>query len=132
MLTKDIVSFEQLGSELLLFRVMQSLSYRSPDKLSILTNIIFAFPRNYVVGTHQKHLGEELLVRRHNIQFHEDVGKKIDIICITKTCLYNTDPVKPHFYIVKLGFTGVYITFLISAQKHRLWVLVRTASPRRF
>ena len=51
---------------------------------------------------------------------------------ITKTCLYNFDPLKPHFYIVKLGFTGVYIIFLISAQKHRLWVLVRTASPRRF
>ena len=51
---------------------------------------------------------------------------------ITKTCLYNIDPLKPHFYIVKLGFTGVYIIFLISAQKHRLWVRVRTASPRRF
>ena len=51
---------------------------------------------------------------------------------ITKTCLYNVDPLKPHFYIVKLGFTGVYIIFLISAQKHRLWVLVRTASARRF
>ena len=41
-------------------------------------------------------------------------------------------PLKPHFYVVKLGFTGVYIIFLISAQKHRLWVLVRTASARRF
>ena len=51
---------------------------------------------------------------------------------ITKTCLYNTDPLKPHFYIVKLGFTEVYIIFLISAQKHILWVLVRTASWRRF
>ena len=49
---------------------------------------------------------------------------------ITKTCLYNFDPLKPHFYIVKLGFTGVYINFLISAQKHRLWVLVRTAYPQ--
>ena len=39
----------------------------------------------------------------------------------TKTRLYNFDPLKPHFYIVKLGFTGVYIIFLISAQKHRLW-----------
>ena len=29
---------------------------------------------------------------------------------------YNFDPLKPHFYIVKLGFTGVYIIFLISAQ----------------
>ena len=47
---------------------------------------------------------------------------------ITKTCLYNFDPIQPHFYIVKLGFTGVYIIFLISAQKHRLWVLDRTAS----
>ena len=35
---------------------------------------------------------------------------------ITKTCLYNFDPHKPHFYIVKLGFTGVYIIFLISAK----------------
>ena len=41
---------------------------------------------------------------------------------ITKTYLYNFDPLKPHFYIVKLGFRGVYIIFLISAQKHRLWV----------
>ena len=53
-------------------------------------------------------------------------------ISITKTYLYNFDPLKPHFYIVKLWFTGVYIIFLISAQKHRLWVLVRTASARRF
>ena len=35
---------------------------------------------------------------------------------ITKTCLYNFDPLKPHFYIVKLGSTGIYIIFLISAQ----------------
>ena len=47
---------------------------------------------------------------------------------IEKTCLYNFNPLKPHFYIVKLSFKGVYIIFL-SAQKHKLWVLVRTASP---
>ena len=35
---------------------------------------------------------------------------------ITKTYLYNFDPLKPHFYIAKLGFTGVYIIFLVSAQ----------------
>ena len=35
---------------------------------------------------------------------------------ITKTHLYNFDPLKPHFNIVKLGFTGVYIIYLISAQ----------------
>ena len=48
---------------------------------------------------------------------------------ITKTRLYNTDPLKPHFYIVKLGLTGVYIIFLISAQKHRLWYSLEP--PRR-
>ena len=42
-------------------------------------------------------------------------------------------PLAPHFYKVKLGFTGVYIHyFLIFALKHILWVLVRTASLRRF
>ena len=35
---------------------------------------------------------------------------------MTKTCLYNFDPLKPHFYIVKIGFTGVDIIFLVSAQ----------------
>ena len=47
--------------------------------------------------------------------------------CITKTYLYNFDPLKPHFYIVKLGFTGVYIIFLISAQKQ----IVGTREPPR-
>ena len=57
----------------------------------------------------------------------------IIIYAITKTRLYNFDPLKRHFYIVKLWFTGVYIIFfLFLLKKHRLWVLVRTASPRRF
>ena len=51
---------------------------------------------------------------------------------ITKTCLFNFDPLKPHFYVVKLGLTEVYIFFLISAQKRRSWVLVRTTSLRQF
>ena len=42
------------------------------------------------------------------------MGQKV--VHITKTRLYNFDPLKPHFYIVKLGFTGVYIIFLVSAQ----------------
>ena len=37
-------------------------------------------------------------------------------MCIMKSWLYNFDLLKPHFYIVKLGFLGVYIIFLISAQ----------------
>ena len=42
---------------------------------------------------------------------------------------YNFDPLKPFFYIVKLRFTEVSIIFLISTQKHRLWVPVEP--PRR-
>ena len=38
------------------------------------------------------------------------------VLYITKPRLFNFDPIKPHFYIVKLGFTRVYIIFLISAQ----------------
>ena len=32
------------------------------------------------------------------------------------TPIYIFDPLKPHFYTVKLGFPGVNIIFLISAQ----------------
>ena len=35
---------------------------------------------------------------------------------ITKTNTYNEHPLTPHFYIVKLGFTGVYIFFLFLLQ----------------
>ena len=31
-------------------------------------------------------------------------------------CLYNVDLLKPRFCVVKLGFTRIYILFLISAQ----------------
>ena len=37
---------------------------------------------------------------------------------ITKTRLYNFDPLKAHFYIVKLGFTGVYIIFFLFLLKN--------------
>ena len=54
----------------------------------------------------------------HNICFHGEIKY------ITKTHLYNFDPLKPHFYIVKLGFTRVYIIFLISAQNIDCWYLL--------
>ena len=47
---------------------------------------------------------------------------------ITKTRLHNFDPLKSHFYIVKLEFTGVYIIFFLFLLQNRLWLLVRTAS----
>ena len=52
-------------------------------------------------------------------------------LCIMRISPCNEDPLTSHFHIVKLGFTGVYIIFFF-ALKHRLWVLVRTASVRRF
>ena len=38
------------------------------------------------------------------------------VLLITKTRLYSFYPLKLHFYIVKLGFTGVYINFQVSAK----------------
>ena len=35
---------------------------------------------------------------------------------ITKTCPCNVYPLGPHFYIVKLGFAGVYLFFLLLIQ----------------
>ena len=52
-----------------------------------------------------------------------------NLFYITKTCLYNIDPLEPHFYIVKLGFTGVHIIFLISAQK--AYIVGTLEPPRR-
>ena len=54
----------------------------------------------------------ETLILLHFVNYPLDI---INFLIITKTCLHNFDPLKPHFYIVKLGFTGVYIIFLITA-----------------
>ena len=37
---------------------------------------------------------------------------------ITKTRLYNFDPLKSHFYIVKLGFIGLHIIFSYFCSKN--------------
>ena len=44
-----------------------------------------------------------------------------DEICINnyhEICLYNFDPLKPHFYTVKLGFTGGYTLFFLFFLKN--------------
>ena len=43
-------------------------------------------------------------------------------------------PIIPHFCIVKLGYTRIYLFFFIFFfyLKHRLCVLVKTACARRF
>ena len=46
----------------------------------------------------------------HRVQYNP---RCYNALCsITKTDPYNFDPLKPHFYVVKLGFTEVYIIFL--------------------
>ena len=64
--------------------------------------------------------GEIEVINRHTLRNHKDFSKY--------TLPELIDPLKPHFYIVKLGITGVYIIFLISAQKHRYSGYYSTAS----
>ena len=94
----------------------------------------FSFMPIYIVPDDMEWLLKETYwIHKLGTKFPSGINKKwISNVDIMKTYLYNFDPLKPHFYVVKLGFTGVYIIFLISAQKHILWVLVRTALPRRF
>ena len=53
--------------------------------------------------THMRSVCNEPYVMKHNMA------------AITKTYLFNFDLLKPLFYVVKLGFTGLYVIFVISA-----------------
>ena len=55
----------------------------------------------------------KIFVHHFIVLFDSDLYK---IPAIMKTRLYSFDPLKPHVYTVKLGFTGVNINFHISAQ----------------
>ena len=57
-----------------------------------------------------------LLIGYSRYSFTELFGVIDYIDDITKTYIYNFGLLKPHFYIIKLEFTGVYIIFFISAQ----------------
>ena len=54
------------------------------------------------------------------VYYDSSLSRRVNIILypatISKTCLYNFDPLKPHFYIVKLGFTRVYNFFLFLLE----------------
>ena len=58
--------------------------------------------------------------KSEDVEIYELQREEMYLFIITKTRLYNFDPLKPHFYIVKLGFTGVYIIFIISAKKNKI------------
>ena len=66
---------------------------------------------------HSRHFRKLVLYLQENNLF---IDLSLYRYTITKTYLYNVDPLKPHFYIVKLGFIGVYIIFLISAKKTQI------------
>ena len=94
----------------------------------MVSNTIFAYimymsTKTLAVDTQQKRLSLVILIGSRNILCY---GIKTLLltkvpymklwICdvnMTKTYLYSFEPLKPHFYVVKLGVTGVYIIFLI-------------------
>ena len=103
-------------------------------------------PNNYVAGTvselrvspHNSFAvnpsahSDQSICYPHEETSHPFLSKTHRLISSRKHAYIILNLIKLRFYIVKLGFTGVYIIFLIFAQKHRLWVLVRTASSRWF
>ena len=76
---------------------------------------------NFIVECHvSRHLNSNVkcrLIQYLNVESRVSLQSNIEC-CITKTCLYNFDPLKPHFYIVKLGSTGVYIIFLFFSLEN--------------
>ena len=46
----------------------------------------------------------------------KDLDKLWHVLSIRKTCPCNIFPLKPHFYIEKLGYAGVYLFFLLLLQ----------------
>ena len=71
-----------------------------------------------VIGKYQ--YKEKPLKHQRRLRFSSQPTELWSKVYHHETCLYNVDPIKTHFYIVKLGFTGVYIIFLSFARKHRL------------
>ena len=88
--------------------------------------ILFWFPRVYVLKCKNKMLcfSVSIFSCQRSSEVYE-LRKRSYLVAwkvfhITQIYLYNFDPLKHHFYTVKLGFTRVYIIFLfflISAQK---------------
>ena len=100
---------------LIMFPFSHSMTYKALDKWFIKISILSYFPaKTHVVSTYQKFLrGALCWVLR--ICLPKKWAKLLTNL-ITKTRLCSFELLKPHFYIVKLGFTGVDIIFLISAQ----------------
>ena len=66
------------------------------------------------------------------VKFSIYLNRRVFIMTSQKHAYTMLTPLNPTFYVEKLGFTGVNIIFLFSAQKHRFEGSIRTASPREF
>ena len=108
---------------------------RTSDKVNDLEEIAEQIEDYEIELTELKHWMDKTrahLTMRDDTLTLKDQLKMQEVIkfseIFTRTRLCSFDPLKPHFYTVKLGFAWIYINILISAQKHRLWLLVRTTS----
>ena len=90
LLTEDIFLFCQSSKHF----CQKALAFNANCFLSIICQTLFCWKYNMKICFQKRH-------------------------CITKTCLYNFGPLKPHFYITKLGLTGVnvYIIFFLLLLK---------------
>ena len=111
-LTNDIVSFEQLGPDAL----GDALESEKVDCIKTAEYlIVIKFTKNIKHGfwTHHQRIGNQFSWSRVRPHCMDHIPLDLHI---TKTYLYNFEPLKHHLYTGKLGFTGLNIIFLISAQ----------------
>ena len=97
--------------------------------ISLVLKLIVPPPDDTIfsLSSHYKILLAILLFYVHNYQILVWIH-----FIIARTRLYNFGLLKPLVYILKLWFIGYTLFFLFCLKKHRLWVLIRTASARRF
>ena len=125
-------------------QMIQFLSFLNPKFPAITSSHLLCLLSSAGVGpvrksnrwfTHATQMSVSLLEKVNHDYIFNTTSFSLHIICIFTS--YLTLSLGKHVReinipLVKLGNAGVKLFFLIFAPKHRLWVLVRTASPRRF
>ena len=97
--------WRRLGRRVLAFQLRTEGSHMTWDPFSY--NLILYFISHF--NTNLKH---QLEIKNKKTTFW-------DVSPITKTCLYNSDPpppLRPNFYIVQLGFTGIRYFFYFCSK----------------
>ena len=85
--------------------------------------VIYVFYFDLSLVRHRTHMWTEYIFIQLNLNSSNIDGSytMANLNSITKTCLYNFDPLKPNLYSKTGVYRGIHNFFLISAQKHRLW-----------